>query len=95
MTKKTHELESFPEYFEPTLSGVKKHELRYEGPEQVYNVGDDLVLIEVDPETKVPTGRKMLVEVTFISHRGKPWLKEGQVLMSIKRKRRWNFLGAD
>ncbi len=77
----TIDLISFPEYFQPTVDGTKRHELRASKDVPGIDVGSFLHLKEVDRTTLVPTGRTCLVEVTYISP-NKPWLDDGK-LMSI------------
>ncbi len=53
-----------PEYFDKIKAGEKTYELRLADWE--CNQGDILVLIEIDPETKQPTGRIMRRKVGFV-----------------------------
>jgi DnaJ-class molecular chaperone len=43
----THELKTWPEFFEPLSNGNKTFELRYN--DRAYSVGDELCLREFDP----------------------------------------------
>lgn len=53
-----------PEYFDKIEAGEKTYELRLADWE--CNQGDILVLVEIDPETKQPTGRTMRKKVGFV-----------------------------
>lgn len=64
MTKE-HVLKILPEYFEAQKSGKKAFEIRKN--DRNYKVGDYLKLNEYDPKIKKPTGRAILVEITYIT----------------------------
>ena len=51
-----HELKCWPEFFEPTLRGVKQFELRRDDREGGFQVGDELRLNEWDPTIEEPYG---------------------------------------
>lgn len=51
-------------FFDKVASGEKTYEVRLADWE--CNSGDTLVLIEIDDETKQPTGRKMSRKVGFV-----------------------------
>ncbi|SFV08074.1 ASCH/PUA domain-containing protein [Alicyclobacillus macrosporangiidus] len=76
----THELKTWPEYFEPLLRGEKTVELRKD--DRGYAVGDTLILREYDPETGQYTGRSCTRLVTHIL-RGEPWLQPGYAALSV------------
>ncbi|WP_051663137.1 ASCH/PUA domain-containing protein [Alicyclobacillus macrosporangiidus] len=76
----THELKTWPEYFEPLLHGEKTVELRKD--DRGYAVGDTLILREYDPDTRQYTGRICTRTVTHIL-RGGPWLQDGYVALSV------------
>lgn len=61
---KTIEKKILPEYFERIAAGEKTYELRLADWE--CNLGDTLVLIEIDAKTKKPTGRKMQRKVGYV-----------------------------
>ncbi len=65
MTTKVHDLKSWVGLFEPIFEGRKTHELRV--LDRDYEVGDQLLLREFDPIAKAYTGRKTIVEVTYIT----------------------------
>ena len=84
----THELQSFPEYFEATLLKEKTHEVRHNGTAigLGYSIGDTLLLREYDPATAGYTGRSCELIVTYISPVPKPWIVPGYSLMSTRLK---------
>lgn len=73
-----HDLKTWPEFFQATLNGLKKFELRRDDRPEGYQVGDELLLKEWDPEIEEPygpgeggkykgyTGREVLVRVDYI-----------------------------
>jgi Domain of unknown function (DUF3850) len=62
----THELKSWPEFFEPVASGVKSFELRKN--DRNFQVGDELRLREYDPVKKHYTGRDIFATVIYVMH---------------------------
>ena len=70
----THELKTWPEFFEQTRNGRKKFEFRRN--DRDFRVGDELLLKEWNPAPKFPiyndgepiayTGRDLLVRVDYI-----------------------------
>ncbi len=60
----TIQKKTWPEYFEPVVSGKKKYELRLNDFEIAE--GDILVLEEWDPETKSYSGRSVEKKVTYV-----------------------------
>jgi hypothetical protein len=72
---KEHNLKIWPEYFQAKLAGLKPWEHRKN--DRFFKVGDKLNLREWNPEIQEYTGRKMLVEVTYIHH-----LKSGCAIMT-------------
>lgn len=61
-----HTLKCWPEFFNPILSGNKKHDLRRSDDRQ-FRIGDVLVLREFDPKQEKYTGRSQRVLVTYIT----------------------------
>ena len=61
---KTYKKKILPEYFDKILAGEKTYELRLADWE--CTKGDTLVLIEIDPDSKEPTGRTMSKKVGFV-----------------------------
>lgn len=61
---KTHELKSWPDFFEPMFSGLKTFELRFD--DRHFCVGDILFLREYDDRKGAYTGRSIRKRVTFL-----------------------------
>lgn len=61
---KVIEKKILPEYYEKIQRGEKTFELRLADWE--CNEGDTLVLVEIDPTTKEPTGRKLKRKVGWV-----------------------------
>jgi len=66
----THEVKSWPKFFEPILRGVRTHELRVN--DRNYQVGDWMLLREYDPEISQYTGRDTFVAITSVTSAGEP-----------------------
>lgn len=85
-TTVTHELKTWPEYFQAILSGEKKFEIRK--ADRAFRVGDRLHLREYFPNARTYSGRELTVEVTYIlddeSEFGKQALQTNYVVMSIE-----------
>lgn len=78
-----HTLKSWPVYFRDLLSGVKAIEVR-KGMDRTYRVGDELLLHEWAPESKVYTRRTLLMRVTYVMHGGS-FLPEDVWVMAVKK----------
>lgn len=74
----THELKTWPEYFEAVANGLKRFELR-DSSDRDFKVGDKLRLEEWIPATKTYTGRYVTVRVLYVL----PLFGTAQVIMSI------------
>ena len=76
----THELKTWPEFYEVIASGEKTFELRYD--DRGFHAGDILRLREWSLEIEQYTGREMSVTVTYL------WtgfgLKSGWVVMGFQ-----------
>jgi len=66
-----HELKSSPEFFQPTIEGRKRHELR-RNDDRKFQVGDIVVLREFDHGTKSYTGRTVRARISYITSREYP-----------------------
>jgi uncharacterized protein DUF3850 len=62
----THELKSWPEFFQAILEGRKTHDLR-RADDRTFCVNDLMQLREFDPKTERYTGREVMVEITYIT----------------------------
>ncbi|MCI0184472.1 ASCH/PUA domain-containing protein [Sulfoacidibacillus ferrooxidans] len=76
----THDLKIWPEHFRAVASGEKTVELRKD--DRRYEVGDELLLHEYDPDTASYTGSECRRRITHIDHGG-PWLHQGYCALSI------------
>lgn len=61
-----HQVKSWPELFEATLAGAKKHDMR-RATDRDYRVGDLLVLREFDPGQQCYTGRELRMRITYVT----------------------------
>ena len=61
-----HNVKSWPQFFEATLSGVKLHDVR-RLTDRDYRVGDRLRLQEYDPNTRTYSGRELVVRITYMT----------------------------
>jgi hypothetical protein len=76
----THELKSWPQYFEATLDGTKNFELRKN--DRDYQAGDLVVLREYEPGMDRYTGRYQVHEITYVLTTG-PWLQKDYCAFGI------------
>lgn len=77
----THDLKTWPEYFEKVLNGEKKFEVR--ANDRDFKEGDELRLKEWNPISKVYSGRELFKKVGFVLKGGKFGIKSGYCVMSI------------
>lgn len=61
---KTHDLKTWPEFFEALLTGNKPFELRKN--DRSFQVGDHLCLREWNPKTRSYSGREITKRVTYM-----------------------------
>ena len=80
----THVLKSYPQYFAPTIMGLKTHEVRSLADTGPFGIGDTLVLREYNPHTGQFTGRHCTTVVTYISPEPKSWIVPGFAVLSTK-----------
>lgn len=78
---KTHNLKTWPKFFEETITEEKPFE--YRAFDRDFEAGDLLILDEYDPEAKRFTGSRATVTVLKIWG-DLPGLPPGFVIMSIK-----------
>ena len=60
-----HELKTWPEYFQEVDNGNKPFEIRKN--DRGFEVGDELLLMEWNPETEAYTGRGIAKRVTYMT----------------------------
>jgi len=70
----THILKSYPQYFDPTIQGLKTHEIRSNSDTGPFSPGDTLILREYDPKIGRYTGRVATTVITYVSPIPKPWI---------------------
>ena len=78
MSKKTHDLKTWKEFYEAIYDGKKTFEIRKN--DRDFQVGDILVLHEFDTELGEQTGQWCSAEITYMTE----WeQKDGYVVMAI------------
>lgn len=77
----THELKSWPGYFEPVWKGEKTFEIR-RGEDREYKAGDEVMLREYFAEEDV-CGRSLRLKITYVMHGGL-WLPPDAWLFSFR-----------
>ncbi len=77
----THELKTWPQYFDAIVRGIKTLEVRKF--DRNFAAGDRLRLREWDPTTGHYTGNEELRDVSYLMSGG-PWMKDGMCAMAIK-----------
>lgn len=77
----THDLKTWPEYFEAVWEGKKLFEVRKN--DRHFRVGDQLCLREWNPGTREYTGRHVYTSVTFILPGGEFGVSEDYVVLSL------------
>lgn len=60
----THELRSWPRYFADTVAGIRTYDLRRD--DRGFQVGDELLLREYDPDAGAYTGRTHRVRIVHM-----------------------------
>jgi Domain of unknown function (DUF3850) len=66
-----HVLKCWPQFFEAILAGKKTHDLR-RADDRSFHLGDIVQLNEFDPALKRYTGRRLKVEITYITSADMP-----------------------
>lgn len=77
----THELKTWPEYFEEVFCGRKKFEVRKN--DRGFNQWDILILREWNNSGQYYTGRQIHFRVSYILDGGEFGVEEGYVVMSL------------
>ena len=80
-----HKLKTWPTFFYDVVMGSKTFEIRKN--DRGFNVGDELILQEYEPDTKTYTGEEFSVMVDYTIHlTGIPDIPNGFIGMSISPK---------
>lgn len=79
----THELKTWPEYFQSVWDGIKTFEVRK--ADRDFNIRDTLWLREWDPTTKEYTGRGCHGEITYILFGGQFGIEQGTCVIGFKK----------
>jgi hypothetical protein len=82
----THELKTWPSYFQAVKDGDKTFEVRKN--DRDFQVGDWLKLLEYNPSkdrTAPYTGREVTVMVTYVLDGGEFGIEKGYCVMGIRR----------
>lgn len=79
---KLHSVKSWPEYYRPVVSGEKTFEVRV-GDDRVYQVGDLIDMVEIDKDTRQPTGAHATREITYVMHGG-PFIPPNVWILGLK-----------
>lgn len=77
----THNLKTWPEYYQRILTGEKTFEVR--NNDRDFQTGDYLTLEEYDPKSNTYTGNSLAKKVSYILHGGNFGLDSGVVVMAL------------
>lgn len=80
----THALKTWPAYFNPIETGKKNFELRKD--DRPFEVGDDIILQEYDPEKKEYSGKELQFIIGYIYRGNEFGLKKGYCIIALKEK---------
>ncbi len=83
----THDLKTWPLYFEAVWSGIKKFEVRKN--DRDFEEGDTLYLKEYDPETDRQTGRMVMAKIVYLMVGGNFGIAEGYCVLGIEMLKKW------
>lgn len=85
---KTHELKTWPVYFDAVWMGDKKFEARLN--DRGFNPGDRLILKEYDPESNTYSGRHITAYVSYRLPGGRCGIASDYCVMSLMNIRKHN-----
>lgn len=77
-----HELKTWPTFFCAVLARTKTYEIRKN--DRNFQVGDELLLKEWDPQTQRYSGREISVEVSYMTKGGQWGIPEDICVMGIR-----------
>jgi hypothetical protein len=78
----THELKSWPEYFQATIDGDRTFELRKN--DRDFKVRDRLIIREFNPNTEGYTEREVRVKISYVLT-SSPGLQAGYCCLGLKK----------
>jgi len=84
LVSKTHTLKTWKPFYNDIVTGIKNFEIRKN--DRNFQVGDSLILIEVDPDKELePTGKQSKVKIIYMLA-GKQWgLQTDYVVLGIEK----------
>lgn len=78
---KTHELKTWPSYFNAIINGMKTFEVRK--ADRPFKLGDTLLLREFNPNTNEYTGACVTREISYILPGGQFGIESGYVVLGL------------
>lgn len=66
MTEYDYDVKSWPWFFEPMITGKKRHDMR-DKRDRTYTIGDRMLLREFNPRNGEYTGRQAVATITYIT----------------------------
>lgn len=79
----THELKTWPSYFNSVMNGIKPFEVRK--ADRDFKIGDVLLLKEWNPTTERYTGAVCTRQVCYILKGGQFGIESGYVVMGLQK----------
>ena len=79
----THELKTWPSYFNAVINGIKTFEVRK--ADRPFKIGDKLLLREWSPKTEQYTGAVLTRQISYILHGGQFGIEEGFIVMGLQK----------
>lgn len=77
----THELKTWPSYFNAVMNGIKQFEVRK--ADRPFKIGDVLLLREYDPNEEKYTGAVVTRQINYILPGGQFGIEEGYVVLGL------------
>ena len=78
----THDLKTWPDYYDSIAIGVKTFEVRKN--DRDYHDGDTLILLRYDPKTRNYTGERMVKTVRYVMYGGQFGIAPDYCVMAIQ-----------
>lgn len=82
---RTHQLKTWPEYFQKVKSGFKGFEVRKD--DRNFQEGDVLELLEWNPDTRTYTGESLVKRVGFMLRGGSFGIEKGYVVIQLEEEK--------